>query len=307
MVLPMGVLPDLGDPTDPAVRTRYAYLQASVSIGVNLSLFAGKLVLASVMASVAVLTDAFNGLGDVAVSAMILVVFRFSGLEADPAHPYGHGRLEHIAAVVVAAFLIFVGVVLLLQSALELSNPVVRGTLPLALILTGLAATKELLARFSFAVARRIDSEALRGDAWNHRYDALLTGAIALAIYLTTFSPGLRVLDPVFGVLVAGFIVVTGGRLMRDAGERLLGSAPSPELLRRIEKLATTCEGCRDVRGIRVHEYGPQKAISLTVEVDEDLSVREGHEIARRVAKAIEGELQASATVQVEPGRARGS
>lgn len=299
----MGILPDLGDPSDPAVRTRYGYLQAGVSIGTNLGLFATKLVLAGLVSSVAVLTDAFNGLGDVAISVMILVVFRFSGLEADPDHPYGHGRLEHIATVVVAAFLIFVGIVLLVRSALELGDPRVEGSLSLALVLAALAGVKEGLARFTFAVADRVGSDALRGDGWNHRFDAVLTGSIALAIYLAALSPALRVLDPLFGLVVAGVVAYTGGHLMRSAVSRLLGRAPDPALRRRIEELAGSVDGVQGAHDVSVHEYGVYKVVSLTVRVAGDLSVREAHAIATRVERAIGEALRAEATVHVEPAK----
>lgn len=297
----MGLLPDLGDPDDPKVRARYGYLQSGVSIGVNLSLFATKLVLWTVLGSIAVLTDAFNGLGDVALSATILLTFRYASLEADERHPFGHGRLEQIAAVIVAAFLIFIAIVLMIQAAFELGNPTVRGSLVLALVLAGLAAVKELLARFSFAIARRLDSDALRGDAWNHRYDALITASIALAIYLVTLTPSLRFLDPIFGILVSLFIVYTGATLLWQSGERLLGRAPSQAVLNRIMKLTRGVPGCRRCRDISIHDYGTHRAISLTIQVGGDLTVEEAHRIATEVKHVVDRELRAETTVHVEP------
>lgn len=297
----MGPLPDWGDPADPGVRTRYGTLQASVSIGVNLGLFASKLFIAGLLGSVAVLTDAFNGLGDVALSAMVLLVFRYSGLAPDPEHPYGHGRLEPIAAVVVAAFLVFVGVVLGIQAAFELRDPRVEGSLLLALVLGGLAAVKEGLARFTFAIEDRIGSQTLHGDGWNHRYDAVLTASIALAIYLATLTPDLRVLDPLFGLLVAVLIVYTGARLVRSAGDRLMGRAPSPAVLRRVREVALDVPGVRDAHSVSVHEYGVHKVITLTVEVAPDMKVREAHRIATAVEWAVGRALRAETTVHVEP------
>lgn len=297
----MGLLPDLGDPEDPKVRARYGYLQSGVSIGVNASLFATKLVLASVLGSIAVLTDAFNGLGDVAISATILLTFRYASLEADEAHPFGHGRLEQIAALVVAAFLIFIAVVLLIQSALELPNPSVQGSVVLALVLAGLAVVKEILARFSFAIARRLDSDALRGDAWNHRYDAVLTASIALAIFLVSVTPTLRILDPIFGIVVSVFIVYTGATLLRSSGERLLGRAPSQADLSRIVELTHRVPGVRRCHDISIHDYGTHQAISLTIQVGGDLTVEEAHRIATEVKRVVDHELRAETTVHIEP------
>ncbi len=297
----VGFVPDLGDPSDPKARTRYGYLQAGVSIAVNISLFSSKMFLAALLASVAVLTDAFNQLGDVGISAMVLIAFRYAAKEADPEHPFGHGRLEHVAALLVASFLIGVAIFLLLESALELPSPSVKGTVPLAVILALLAVVKELLARFSFAVANRLDSDAIRGDAWNHRYDAMLTGAIALAIYLASLREFLKVLDPVFGIIVASIILYHGGQLMRSAGDRLLGRAPGEALVTRIEELAYAQPAVRGVHDISVHDYGLQKAISLTIDVDDRLSVGEAHEIATQVEARIKGSLRADVTVHVEP------
>ncbi len=283
------------------MRTLYGYLQSTVSLVVNASLFSSKLFIASLLASVAVLTDAFNQLGDVGISLMILIAFRFAGKEADREHPYGHGRLEQVVALLVAAALVFVAVLLLLESFQELSNPSVKGTLPLAIVLGLLAAVKEALARFSFAIARRTDSDAIRGDAWNHRYDALLTGAIALAIFLASWREALRVLDPIFGIFVAGLILYTGGRLIASAGDRLLGRAPGKALVQRITELASAHDGVKRVHSVSVHDYGLHKAISLTVDVDDRLSVEESHRIATDVEAIIKAEMKADATVHVEP------
>lgn len=298
----MGLIPDLGDPSDPRVRTRYGYLQASVSIAVNAALFSSKLFLASLLASVAVLTDAFNQMGDVGISAMVLIAFKFAAKQPDAEHPFGHGRLEQVAALLVAAFLVVVAAFLLFASATELPNPSVQGTLQLAVVLGLLAASKEGLASFSFAIANRIDSDALRGDGWNHRFDALLTGAIALAIYLSSWRAALRILDPVFGLAVSGLILYQGARLLRSAGDRLLGRAPAESLVQRITEVAGSEPSVRRVGDVAVHDYGLHKAISLTITVDTGLTVTEAHEIATAVEARLKRALRADATVHVEPG-----
>ncbi len=297
----MGLIPDLGDPANPDVRTRYGYLQAGVAIAVNASLFSSKLFLAAILTSVAVLTDAFNQLGDVGISAMVMIAFRFAAKKADAEHPFGHGRLEQVAALLVAAFLVVVAVFLIIESAGELPNPSVQGSLTLALILAVLAAVKEGLARFSFAIARRIDSDAIRGDAWNHRFDAWITGAIALAIYLASLDSGLRVLDPIFGIVVSLIILYHGVELVRSAGDRLLGRAPSKAFVRRIANLAAESGDVKQVHSVAVHDYGLHKAISLTIEVDASLSVEEAHDIATKVEGNLKRALKADATVHVEP------
>ncbi len=301
----MDIVPDLGDPSEPEARTRYGYFQAGVSIAVNASLFSSKIFLATLLTSVAVLTDAFNQLGDVGISAMILIAFRYAAKKADKEHPFGHGRLEHVAALLVASFLVIVAIFLLLESATELPNPSVQGTTALAVVLAGLAAVKELLARFSFAVANRMDSDAIRGDAWNHRYDAMLTGAIALAIFLAGWMDSLRILDPIFGIVVSALILYHGSQLMRSAGDRLLGRAPSKALVKIISDLAAAPSEVKRVHGVTVHDYGLQKAISLTIEVDDRLSVGEAHEIATKVEASIRESLSADVIVHVEPDTPR--
>lgn len=270
-------------------------------MAVNASLFSSKIFLAAILTSVAVLTDAFNQLGDVGISAMVLIAFRFAAKKADAEHPFGHGRLEQVAALLVAAFLVVVAIFLIIESATELPNPSVQGSLTLALVLAVLAGVKEGLARFSFSIAKRIDSDTIRGDAWNHRFDAWITGAIALAIYLASLDAGLGVLDPVFGIVVSLVILYHGAKLVRSAGDRLLGRAPSKALVRRITSLATESGGVEEVHNVTVHDYGLQKAISLTIEVDARLTVEEAHEIATRVEANIKRALRADATVHVEP------
>ncbi len=297
----MGLIPNLGDPSDPQARPRYGYLQAGVAIAVNASLFSSKIFLAALLTSVAVLTDAFNQLGDVGISAMVFIAFRFAAKKADTEHPFGHGRLEQIAALLVAAFLLTVAVFLLIESAAELQSPSVQGSLTLALILAVLAGVKEGLARFSFAIAKRIDSDAIRGDAWNHRFDAMITGGIALAIYLASLHAGLRILDPVFGILVSLIILYHGAQLVRSAGDRLLGRAPSEAMIDQITSLASELGGVKRVHSIAVHDYGLHKAISLSIEVSAALNVEQAHEIATEVEAKIKSALKADAIVHVEP------
>jgi cation diffusion facilitator family transporter len=177
----------------------------------------------------------------------------------------------------------------------------VQGSVVLALVLAGLAVVKEILARFSFAIARRLDSDALRGDAWNHRYDAVLTASIALAIFLVSVTPTLRILDPIFGIVVSVFIVYTGATLLRSSGERLLGRAPSQADLSRIVELTHRVPGVRRCHDISIHDYGTHRAISLTIQEGGDLTVEEAHRIATEVKRVVDHELRAETTVHIEP------
>lgn len=277
-----GLLPDYGDASDPAVRARYGYLEGWVGILGNAGLFAGKLLLGLLIGSIALVADAFHSLSDVATSGVVVLGFRYAKKPADEHHPYGHGRVEHIATLVIAVLLAIAGVELVMQSVERLSDPpgLMHEELVLlvAAIVLASAAAKEAMARYSSAISRRIGSDVLEADAWHHRSDAVSSVAVALSLVGTHY--GLTHLDPVFGIVVAVIIVYVAVRLVRTSSSSLIGEAPDEGLVEEVTRVAKGVDGVEGVHDIEVHDYGTQKVITLHAEVARGLSADEAHAIA---------------------------
>ena len=216
---------------DDEARARQitGFLEAWVSIIGNVLLFAVKFALGVAIGSISLMADAFHTLSDVLTSVVVLIGFKAAGRAPDEEHPFGHGRIENIATLVIAILLVVVGVDFLAQSARKLIRPMpVAGTIPIAAILLLSGAVKELMASFSIWLGRRIDSKALVADAWHHRSDAVASVLVALAIVGALFR--LYWLDGLFGVGVSLLIIYTGFDVGRSAANPLLGLSPGAGL-----------------------------------------------------------------------------
>ncbi len=278
-------VPDYGDASDPDVRARYGYLEGWVSIAGNVGLFALKLVLGLFIASIALVADGVHSLSDVATSVVVILGFRMARKPPDAGHPFGHGRVEYIATLIIAVLLGITGLQFILTAAGELGDPqpLENGeyAVMVAMVVLFTALAKEALAQFCSAISRRIGSDTLEADAWHHRSDALSSVGVAVAILGSYY--GLTVLDPVFGILVALLIIYVGVRLVRTASDHLIGPAPDEDLVETILAQALGTEDVEGVHDIAVHDYGVQKVITLHAEVREDLVLEEAHGIADRL------------------------
>jgi len=294
------LIPDYGDPRDPAVRAKYAYLQSGICLIGNAFLLSAKLILSIIWGSVAVLGDALNHTADVAVSISIILAFRWSKKEADEEHPHGHGRIEDVLAIVVASMVVFMGVLIIREAVGKFANPTIEGSILFSGLMVIFAFIKALMATLSFAVAKRIDSDAIRGDAWNHTTDVLISLSLAAAIFVTTLSAGYEILDPIFGVIVAFIVMYAGGSLIRESSSALIGEAPPEEDVRKVREAAMAVKGVMDAHEIVIHDYGSCKIASLHVVVEETILVEEAHRIATEVEEKVKKDARCEATAHVE-------
>jgi cation diffusion facilitator family transporter len=296
----VSLIPDYGDPSDPEIRAKYGYLESVVGIVGNSSLFISKLVLGLTISSIALFGDSMNHLTDLGISVVIIFGFRLAKKEADLEHPYGHSRAEGILSIVVASLVVAMGVAVLVASAQGLWTPEIEGSLAVAVLILFFAVVKEGMARFAFAIAKKIDSRALTADAWNHRFDAVISVVIAVGIYVSTINSQLRVIDPILGIVVAVFVMYTGIKLITESGNELLGRAPSEETLVAVKEAASSVDGVEDAHDVLVHEYGSYRAVSLHITVDESLSAGEAHEIASNLEARIKDRIDVEPTVHIE-------
>jgi cation diffusion facilitator family transporter len=296
-------IPDYGDTSDPAVRARYGYLEGYVSIAGNVLLFAVKVALGLFIGSIALLADGVHSLSDVATSAVVILGFRMAAKPPDADHPFGHGRVEYIATLVIAVLLAITGIEFIVASVDGLRDPSSLENegyaVIVALIVLASAVAKEAMARYSSAISRRIGSDVLEADAWHHRSDAISSVGVAIAILGTGW--GLTWLDPFFGVVVALIIIAVAYRLVRTASSSLIGEAPPAGLVDEIDRVASATEGVEGVHDIAVHDYWPQKVITLHAEVRDDLVLDEAHEIADRLDARLREVTSYPTIIHLEP------
>lgn len=285
---------------DPSVRLRCGVLEAWVSIVLNTLMAGVKFGLGLWIRSVALLADAGHTFSDSLTSIVVLVGFRSARRPIDREHPHGHGRMESVAALIVATMLTGVGLEFLWQSGRRLLAPAeVKGSVAAVLVMVVSAAVKEWLARFSLELSRRIRSSALAADAWHHRSDAVASLLVAAAIVGAAF--GYHRLDGILGIAVSVLILYTGLDLIRTSASSLLGEHPGDDMLEEVRGAAQSVPGVVGVHDVEVHDYGQHKDVSLHVEVAGDRSAGEAHAIANRVEEAVDRRLRVSTVVHVDP------
>ncbi len=285
---------------DLKVRARYGALEGWVSIVVNLLLFVVKIVLGISIKSVSLIADAIHTLADSGTSAVVIIGFRMARKPSDKEHPFGHGRMESIAALVVSVLLFMAGVELAEKSIHAVVRPQ-SSTAPVSVILVVLATlvVKELMSRFSYQLGDIIDSQALKADALHHRSDVIATGLVVVALITTRF--GYNYVDGIMGVFVSFIIFYSAYSIAKEAINPLLGEAPSKETIKEIEKLAMTHEGVLGIHDIIFHKYGQTSVISLHIEVSDKESAFKLHALAEQVEDTITQKIPGMAVVHVDP------
>ncbi|MFI5166925.1 MAG: cation diffusion facilitator family transporter [Thermoanaerobaculales bacterium] len=284
----------------PRVRERYGVLEGWVSVLVNLLVFAVKIVPGVIIGSISLIADAVHSLGDVLSSGVVIWGFKAAARPSDREHPFGHGRAESVATLVIGILLFVVAWEVGQNSVIRLMHPQGVKASGLLLVLLGVTLVlKEWLSRFARDLAGAIQSSALRGDFWHHRTDVIAT-AVVIGSLLAT-NQGWDWVDGVGGLLVAGFIAAAAFRVTKDAIDPLIGTAPSPGLVQQIRQTALSVPQVDQVHDLVVHSYGGFMAISLHVEVTADLDVTRAHDIAEAVEAKLNETFGGSSVVHVDP------
>lgn len=294
------VVPADADPTTAEHRARLGILQGWVSAVVNGGLFLVKMVLGLWLGSVALMADAVHSLSDVGTSFVVILGFWWARKPRDSRHPFGHGRVELVTALVIAILLVVLAIEFVRFGISRILSPRVLDV-PFWMIIVVFVTLliKQWVAFFAQALARATSSQALAADYWHHVADVMSTGLVIVA--LLAARVGWDGADGWAALGIAGFILWTGWVTARDAIHPLLGEAPCPEEIRRIETAGQGVKGVRGVHDLILHKYGENRVISLHIEVDAEKSALEVHDVAERVEAAVESVVGGKAIVHVDP------
>ena len=286
---------------DPRVRGAYGKLAGTAGIVANVLLFGGKLLAGLLSGSVAIIADAFNNLSDAGSSVVTLVGFRLSSAPPDKEHPFGHGRVEYLSALTVAALIMLAGVELATSAVGKIITPDPADFQWISIgILVASIVVKAWMAHFNGTIAKCIHSEALRASATDSRNDVICT-AVVLASSLVSKFTGYDV-DGWVGAAVALFVIWSGFSIVRETVSPLLGEAPDPELVQGIRERVMSQEGITGIHDLIVHNYGPGRCIvSLHAEVPSDGDILKSHEIVDAVERRLAEELNIIACIHMDP------
>lgn len=255
---------------------------------VNLCLIAIKGVAGVLGASQALIADAVHSVSDLATDVVVLVGIKLGRAPADDSHPFGHGRIETLASVLVGVGLVAAAIYLAWDAARALvaDEPHHPTWLALAAALVSIIA-KEGMYRWTMAVGRAIGSNALKANAWHHRSDALSSVAVLLGAGGAALHPAWHNLDPAAALVVSVLVAWAGWRVIWAAVQELIESAPEPATQEKMVSCAAEVAGVEAVHGLRVHSLGGRYHLELHVVVDRNLTVARGHDIAKEVERCL--------------------
>ena len=292
---------DSQNTADSKVRVAYGYLCGAVGIALNLLLFAGKIIAGTISGSVAVTADAFNNLSDAGSSIISLIGFRLASQKPDPHHPFGHGRFEYIASLIISIIIVLMGFELGKSSFEKIVAPQAVEYSAVTFAVLGVSVLVKLYMFFyNNSVGKKIDSATMRATAMDSISDAVSTGAVLISAVIAMFTN--LALDGWMGLVVAAFIMVTGFKSAKETIDSLLGTPPSPEFVKQIEDMALQYDDIIGVHDMIVHNYGPGRTfVSLHAEVPSDGDIVAIHDTVDNAEREIAKELGCLVTIHMDP------
>ena len=269
--------------------SREALRVSGVSIAVNLLLSVGKLAAGLIAHSGAMISDAVHSASDIFSTIIVMIGVRLSGKAADREHPYGHERMECVAAILLSVALLITGLLIgyagvqqILHRGDSLQTPGLLALLAAAVSI----AVKEGMFWYTRRWARRLGSPALMADAWHHRSDAL--SSIGALIGIAGARMGMPLLDPLASVVICAFIAKAAFDIFREAVDKMVDHSCDPATEAAVRERVLSHAEVRRVDLLRTREFGSRLYIELEIAVDGALPLNQAHDIAETVHDDVE-------------------
>ena len=286
---------------DPQVRTRYWILASIVGICCNLLLFASKLFIGVLVNSVSVMADAFNNLSDAASSIISFIGVKMAGKPADAEHPFGHGRIEYIAALIVSFLVIEVGFTFFKSSISKILHPeeISFDLVPFVILILSIL-VKLWMAFFNNKLGKRIDSKVMLATAADSLGDVITTSATVLSIIICHFT-SINV-DAIAGLIVSAIVIWSGISIAKDTLEPLIGERVPAELYQKITDIVESYDGIVGTHDLIVHNYGPNRSMAtIHAEVPNDINIEVSHEIIDKIERDVKKDLNILLVIHMDP------
>ncbi|MBO4963052.1 MAG: cation transporter [Clostridia bacterium] len=287
---------------NPKTRESYGVLSGFLGIFLNIALFAFKLVAGIISGAVSIMADAFNNLMDAGSSIVTLIGVKKASKHADEDHPFGHGRIEYIAGMLVAVLILFVAYELISSSVNKIFNPQEIKLSTLAIVILSVSvAVKLYMFLYNFLLAKKINSLVLKATAFDSISDSVSTLVVLVAFIVSPYLP--FAIDGYIGSLVALFIFYTGFKSLKETANALLGQKPDKDFVENVQKFVLEYD--KKVLGIHdliVHNYGEGKTIiSLHCEVSNKENVDLLHDMIDAIEFGLNDKFNCLATIHMDP------
>ena len=282
-------------------RGKYGILSSATGIVVNILLSIVKLVIGIIANSISIISDALNNITDVGSSIVTMIGFKLSQKKIDKDHPWGHGRMEYITAFIVDIIILMVGFELLKSSIDKIIHPELPAVNNVTIIILIIAVlTKLWLFLFYKKIAKIIDSNAIKGNAYDSISDSVSTLVVLISAIVAKLC-GISI-DGYASLIVSVFILFTGYKAIKETVDLLLGMKPDPEFIINIEETAKKYDMISGIHDIMVHDYGPgRKIVSFHAEVPADGDICKVHDIIDQMEQDLFEKFNCITTIHMDP------
>ncbi len=276
------------------------YRQGWISIFANGLLFISKYWVGIISGSVALMADAWHSLSDSLTSIIVILGAKISSKPPDKEHPFGHGRAELIASIIIGVILGLVGFEFAKESILKLVNKegVLYGRSAIWVMAISIV-VNELLAQYAFWVGRKTGNPSLKADGWHHRSDALSSIIILTGIFFANYFWWI---DGILGFIVSLLLFHAAYDIIKDGTNPLLGEKPEKDLLNNLKTIANESSGIdTHLHHVHVHRYGDHVELTMHIRLPKEKTLQEAHAIADKIEADILRKLHIEATIHMEP------
>ena len=286
---------------DTKVRSKYGTLSSITGIIVNFILSIVKVIIGIIANSMSIISDGLNNITDAGSSVITMIGFKMSQKKVDNDHPWGHGRMEYIAAFIVDMLIILVGIELLKSSVDKIINPSMPDISAITITILVIAIIAKLwLFVFYKKIAKIINSEAIKGNAYDSISDVISTFVVLLSAIVAKFAN--ISIDGYVSILVSIFILFTGFKALKETIDILLGAKPDPELVKGIEEFTKKYDMIVGIHDMMIHDYGPgRKIVSFHAEVPANSDICMAHDIIDQMEQDIYDEFNCITTIHMDP------
>ncbi|WP_238882249.1 cation diffusion facilitator family transporter [Clostridium sp. YIM B02551] len=286
---------------DDKTRNEIGLFAGIIGIIINFILFLIKIFVGLFSNSIAITADAFHSLSDSASSIVTIIGFKIGSKPADEEHPFGHGRMEYISALIVAFMILIVGFEFVKSSLGKIFDPEpVTFKITHFLLLLLSISFNILLSIFNRTVGNKINSTALKAIAADNMGDVLTTSVVVFSFLISRFLP--FHIDGYVGILVALAIIYAGFTFIKETISPLLGESPDPNLVKSIEEGILSYKPISGVHDLIIHNYGPGRCMaSIHAEIPSDINIMKIHEVIDKAEKELSEKLNIYLVIHMDP------
>ena len=262
-----------------------------ISIILNCLLTLIKFISGVISKSSAMISDSVHSLSDVLSTFVVIIGVKISNKKADTDHPYGHERIECVSAIILSGMLFVVGALIGIngiKNVTNSSNLVMPGVLALIASIISII-SKEAMYQYTIRVSKKINSAALKADAWHHRSDAL--SSIGSFIGILGSRLGFKIFDPLASVIISLCIIKVSIDIFKDAIDKMVDKSCDKEVIDKVISVIEKNESVKNIDDIKTRQFGNKAYVDVEISVDENLLLKDAHKVAEEIHNSVENEI----------------